>query len=110
MCVICQNPNTPYLGTSLNCSYCPDLSTFPECPNLSTPLPLLPILSHLYCSDCRNLSLIPILPSLTFLDCGGCINLSTIPILPSLSILYCYDCRNLSTIPILPFFIKYLLL
>ena len=118
MCIICREHanSEPFLGASLNISYCGDIQTLPECPNLTRldchncpklqTLPDIPLLKILYCSYCPNLQNIPDLPLLTTLYCDNCPKLQKIPDLPLLIFLDCKNCPLIQTLPDLPLLTK----
>ncbi len=76
----------------LDCSWCDNLQSLPELPNMQ----------ELTCSHCSNLQSLPELPNVQKLDCSGCVNLQSLPELPNVQKLDCWECFDLESLPELP--------
>lgn len=115
MCIICKG-NYDLEMTTLDCSYCPNLTSlfstnFPInltsldcsfCPKLTTIPDTLVNLTILECSECPKLTTIPdTLVNLTELGCFGCPKLTTIPdTFANLRYLGCFSCPKLTSLPV----------
>ena len=111
MCIVCRgeyNDST----TTLNCSYCKNLTSLPDLPNVTelfcescpslTSLPALPNVTRLYCDSCPSLTSLPALPNATRLFCNNCSSLTSLPSLPNVTRLVCSYCPSLTSLPVLP--------